>query len=322
MIKNRIKKAIAGLVIGTVLVTTSASAIEVRINNNPIIFDVAPMMINDRTMVPMRAIFESLGADVQWNEATRSITATRAGDMVVLTIGSTIMTVNGSTITLDAAPVVVSDRTMVPVRAISEALGSKVSWEEATETAKITDNSGLVNPEAFTKYAVNNAVELVNYGASNNVSHMFNGEFSFDADNDGIVDAVSIESYVVTSGVNPSNNTDLHVNYGTFKLGAGSSVGGVYSAHMIDVDTSDNAKEFLVNLDDMGGLISLIRYENGTFAEMTFPTSKRADETDFRIYPEYIASVECFGNGQFTIITDKGNKIVYKETARGSFVKQ
>ena len=134
------------------MTTTGALAVDVEVNNTSISFDVEPQIINERTMVPMRAIFEVLGASIKWDGETQTVTAARGNDKISLTIGSDVMTVNGSSISLDSVPVIVGDRTMVPVRAISESLGSKVEWDDSTKTVKITDNSGSVNLSAANKY--------------------------------------------------------------------------------------------------------------------------------------------------------------------------
>ncbi len=113
--------------------------ISVELNGEKLSFDTAPMLINDRTMVPMRKIFESLGAAVDWDEATQTVTATRGGTVIRLQIGSERMTVGGSEKNLDAPPQLISDRTLVPVRAISESLGADVDWDEASQTVIIKD---------------------------------------------------------------------------------------------------------------------------------------------------------------------------------------
>jgi hypothetical protein len=89
-------------------------------------------------MVPMRVIFEALGADIEWNDSTRTISATR-GDLVVrTTVGNRVIDVNGNQITMDTAPVIINGRTLVPIRFVSEALGSGVAWDSSTRTVFIT----------------------------------------------------------------------------------------------------------------------------------------------------------------------------------------
>lgn len=101
-------------------------------------YDVMPFVENERTMVPMRGIFEVLGADVEWDEATSTVTATRGPDTVKLTIGDATAYVNGEAVTLDQAPVKTNDRTLVPLRFVSETLDCKVTWEADSNTAVIS----------------------------------------------------------------------------------------------------------------------------------------------------------------------------------------
>lgn len=121
----------------TVFATFAADGIKVKINGEPVEFDVPPQLINDRTMVPLRAIFEALGAKVEWNGDTQTVTATRGDIVVVSTIGNKIMYVSGEAKTMDVAPVIISDRTLVPARFVAEAFGCFVEWESSTRTVYI-----------------------------------------------------------------------------------------------------------------------------------------------------------------------------------------
>ena len=99
--------------------------------------DVPAQTINDRTMVPLRAIFEALGATVDWEEATQTVTSTKGDLTIKLTIGSNKLYRGDEEVTLDVPAQVVNDRTLVPVRAISESFGCQVDWDEATQTVTI-----------------------------------------------------------------------------------------------------------------------------------------------------------------------------------------
>ncbi len=141
------------------LITHSSSTendIFVKINNQKIQFDVPPQIINDRTMVPMRTIFETLGYGVEWEQNTKTITSTNGDTTIKLTIDSNTMYVNGKTITLDSPACVVEDRTLVPVRAISEASGYDVQWDEKNKIVIISTNSNqtLDNSQNTTDYKI------------------------------------------------------------------------------------------------------------------------------------------------------------------------
>jgi len=111
--------------------------IKVRIDGEQITFDVPPQLINNRTMVPLRAIFEALGATVYWNNNTQTVTSTKGATTISLTINNPIMYVNGAAVTLDSPACLVSGRTLVPVRAISEAFGTTVDWDGANNIVNI-----------------------------------------------------------------------------------------------------------------------------------------------------------------------------------------
>ena len=99
--------------------------------------EVAPIIINDRTMVPMRDIFTVLGANIQWDDETKTVYALKNGVMIVIQIGKDIMFVNNTRVELDAPAVIVDDRTMVPLRAIAQAYGSTVNYDDETKTVTI-----------------------------------------------------------------------------------------------------------------------------------------------------------------------------------------
>jgi len=115
----------------------SADEIKVSVNGEFISFDQPPVMINDRTLVPLRAIFEKLGAKVIWNDSSQSVDAIRDETTVSLAIGGTDMYVNGEVKILDVPAQLIGGRTLVPVRAISEAFGCSVVWIEETQTVQI-----------------------------------------------------------------------------------------------------------------------------------------------------------------------------------------
>lgn len=110
----------------------------VMINGVVQVYDQPPVILNDRTLVPLRGIFEALGATVSWEQNTKTVTATKEGTTIRLTIGSAKAHKNGMTINLDQPPQLINDRTMLPVRFVSEALGAEVNWDQRIRTVVIT----------------------------------------------------------------------------------------------------------------------------------------------------------------------------------------
>lgn len=113
--------------------------IVVTYNDKNIAFDQQPVIDNDRTLVPLRAIFEALGADVIWDAVTQTVIANKDGIKISLKIGDINMYVGDSAKLLDVPAKIINDRTMVPVRAISEALDCMVAWNTNTKTVTIID---------------------------------------------------------------------------------------------------------------------------------------------------------------------------------------
>ncbi len=122
------------------MVSFAADEIKIVINDKPVTFDQMPVIVDGRTLVPLRGISETLGAEVLYTAATKRVTVTRDGVVVKLKIGSNEAYVDRDMKTLDVPATVISDRTMVPVRFISEAYGSDVKWDGDTKTVIITDN--------------------------------------------------------------------------------------------------------------------------------------------------------------------------------------
>ena len=135
--------------------TTFASNVYVQLNGEIIDFidsngnRVDAQIVNNRTMVPLRKIFELLGATVEWDNSTRTASAQKDDVSIKLQIDNPIAEVSTNGITrkieLDSKPILINDRTMVPLRFISESLGKQVAWDAREQTAIIIDYDYFVN---------------------------------------------------------------------------------------------------------------------------------------------------------------------------------
>ena len=139
--------------------------IKVELDGKTIEFDVKPEIIDGRTMVPLRKIFEEIGAYVKWNGDTKTISARKNSKTITLTVDSSAMQIdkgktdeNGNPIveevTLDVPAKIVSGRTLVPARAISESFGLSVAWDGEEKRVNLTskeddeswkENTGNIN---------------------------------------------------------------------------------------------------------------------------------------------------------------------------------
>ncbi len=111
---------------------------EYTVNGETKTMDVAPIIRNDRTMLPVRYVGEALGAEIGWDGATSTATLKTADTEIKITVGAAEALVNGKAVPLDSPAFIESSRTYMPVRFVAETLGGAVAWDAATSTATIT----------------------------------------------------------------------------------------------------------------------------------------------------------------------------------------
>ncbi|MFB5763631.1 stalk domain-containing protein [Paenibacillus medicaginis] len=121
-------------------INNESSLIQVLIEGQRQAYVQPPVKVKGSVLVPFRALFEALGAKVKWDGATKTITATKGGTTLKLTIGSKVAYVNGKAIKLSAAPQLINGVTMVPIRFIGEAFGGMVEWNNAYSSVIIFQN--------------------------------------------------------------------------------------------------------------------------------------------------------------------------------------
>lgn len=121
-------------------IAAAADNIRVVVNNEAVDFsgDQPPVIINGRTLVPFRAVFEKMGASVSWDSSAEVCSASLSGREVSIGIGSTAVYVNGkNTVTSDVPAQIINGRTMVPLRVLSESVGADVNWDASTKTVSV-----------------------------------------------------------------------------------------------------------------------------------------------------------------------------------------
>lgn len=134
-------KRIITAFIACMLLTCTAGAVDLYVDTNKIVTDTPPAIVDGRTLVPVRAIFEAIGATVEWDNTTRTATGAKSGTIVSIQIDNTTAYVNGGARTLDVPAQLINNRTMVPARFISEALGCDVTWDQKTRTVGVADKT-------------------------------------------------------------------------------------------------------------------------------------------------------------------------------------
>ena len=127
------------LVLALPLTTLGAApAPTVILDGKTLTFDVDPIIEEGRILVPLRAIFEAMGAKVDWNSGYQTATAQKDKTVVMIMIGNITPTVNDEVVMLDVPAKIVNGRTLAPLRFVGEAFGGTVTWDGPTQTATIT----------------------------------------------------------------------------------------------------------------------------------------------------------------------------------------
>lgn len=128
-------------------VSYGASPIKIEINNIPMNIEVAPEIVNGRTMVPFRSIFEGLGAKVEWNETTREGKGIlQNGKWVSFSNGRRFANSNKGSIEIDSPAIIRNGRLLIPVKAASEALGADISWNQSKRLVSIVTPNNQTAP--------------------------------------------------------------------------------------------------------------------------------------------------------------------------------
>ncbi|WOZ38077.1 stalk domain-containing protein [Paenibacillus polymyxa] len=139
-----------GVALLSTLVLTSAFAnlagaqsgdIKVIINGVTQQYTQSPIVSQNTTLVPLRGVFESLGAQVEWDSKAKKVTASKNDDTLTLNIGSKLAYKNSNPVQLDAATQIQKGQVLVPLRFVSQSLGAKVNWDQRTRTVTISNQA-------------------------------------------------------------------------------------------------------------------------------------------------------------------------------------
>ena len=122
---------------GSIAGASETSSITVLLDGEPVSFDAQPEILAGTTFVPLRSIFEQLGAEVEWNQQRQEALLTSGREEICLKVGSKVAIRNTEVSSLIDAPYLKEDRVMVPLRYLSESLGYDVTWNPETRTAEI-----------------------------------------------------------------------------------------------------------------------------------------------------------------------------------------
>lgn len=233
-LKNIITSGIGAFAACTIIGASALAAdISIYVDNEQVESDQAPVIINDRTMVPIRAVFEKAGASVDWADTTKTATIKKDNYTVIIKLNEPYIYKNGKPIALDVPSTVVNDRIVIPVRAIAEAMDFGVTWNSVGSSVLIaTDgNAYRANAQWQTGFRDINDAGLV-------LNHSFT-DLQIDIDGDGSVELVS---FTTPTDESPAS---LIINDVSFSNFLPSDNGGVTAIGFIDGCSNDNTREIV-----------------------------------------------------------------------------
>jgi hypothetical protein len=153
-----------------------ASNFTIIVEDKEIAFDPAPFLIDNRTFVPLRSLSEGLGADVQYDGTTNIATITKEDTVLTLNFNTGVVKKNGQQMNVDPAPRFVNNRTMVPVRFISEAFGNHVTFEAGSQTVRVLPTDKTLQQRQVLRDLLNRSTEASNAKSSYTVDLKLNGQ--------------------------------------------------------------------------------------------------------------------------------------------------
>ena len=228
-----------GFVIGKVQLSSGEeNEVGIILNGERLVSDVPPQIIDGRTLVPLRAIFEAMDATLNWDDATKTATATRGDLTISLTSNSKTAYVNGEAKELDVPATIIDGRFVVPARFISETMGAKVGWVAETRTVVIDGGSVKypVKNEIPNALPVYDAIQSSDDGTGKTISGVLDG-------------AMGSKWGVLYDANNPDGA------YGIFDLGSSIDIDGIWIAfaagnarvYTIDIYTSDDGENYTLH---------------------------------------------------------------------------
>ena len=212
-----------------VIANAENDVVSVTVDNVAVEFDQNPVIIEGHTLVPVRAVFEQAGATVTWDQPTQTATITKDEYIVTIKYGDSVMYKNGQSIELEQPADVINNRTMIPVRAIAEAMDFAVTWDGHHSLILISTTGKPYRAFAFLKTGFRTLEDQAEFYSNGSAL------VDIDLDGDGRRENISFSSsYDVLSDPTPV----LVIDGNDYTAGLG-SVTSVYSMAVVDLDIND-----------------------------------------------------------------------------------
>lgn len=231
-----------------------SDVVTVTVDNEAVVFeDQQPVIIEGHTLVPVRAVFEKAGATVEWDQPTQ--TATISNDEYVVTIkyGDNVMYRNGEAVELEQPADVINNRTMIPVRAIAEAMNYSVTWDGHHSLILVSTTGKPYRAFAFLKTGFRTLEDQAEFYSDGSAL------YDIDLDGDGVTEQIEFSR---SDDLFDDSTPVLMINGIDYTAGLG-SITSVYSMAVVDVDKNDETKEILISENGDTLTARFYRYENG-----------------------------------------------------------
>lgn len=252
--------AAAGLIAAASMsVMAENDIVSVSVDNSLVTFeDQTPVIVEGHTLVPIRAVFEKAGAEVEWDQETQTATISKDKYTITITYGESYMYKNGEPVELEMPADVINNRTMIPVRAIAEAMDFAVTWDGHHSLILVSTTGKPYRGYAFLKTGfrtLEDAAEFYSNGSALD---------EIDIDGDGTAETVefanAVDLFSGAESVLKINGIDYTADLG--------SLTSVYSMAIVDVDSRDTTKEIVISENGDTLTAHFYRYENGILKKL------------------------------------------------------
>lgn len=246
--------AVMGFAVFGAVASAENDIVTVNVDNSAVVFeDQNPVIIEGHTLVPIRAVFEKAGAEVEWDQPTQTATITRGDYTVTIKYGEKVMYKNGTPIELEQPADVINNRTMIPVRAIAEAMDFSVTWDGHHSLILVSTTGKPYRPFAFLKVGFRTLADQAELYSNGSAMQ------EIDLDGDGVNETVSFTS---SEDVLENPTPVLEINGMDYTADLG-SITSAYSVAVVDIDVSDGTKEIIVTENGDTLTARFYRYKNG-----------------------------------------------------------
>ena len=229
--------------------------VSVIVDNERVEFDQPPVIEEGRTLVPLRAVFEKAGAAVDWNQETLTATIQRGDYVVEVTLDNQTLYKNGEAIELDVPAKMINNRTLIPVRAIGEAMDFEIAWDGFHSQVVVSTTGKQMRPYAARRWGFSALSDAAEFYSDKSFAWQ-----NMDLDGDGSMDTASF----TVSNDTASEQIPLLIINGENLSELIRFLPSTDSFALVDIDKSDNTKEIVISSNSDKRVAYFFRYSGNT----------------------------------------------------------